>query len=91
MQIVLGPDNKSHVSVCRVEARRGLVLAAGAWTGQLLDAALAVQPTWAPLFRPRRGHLLELQPLTSMPCLQHGLMEVSYTQVRSRIPLLAAA
>lgn len=78
------------VASCRVEARRGLVLAAGAWTGQLLDAALAVQPTWAPLFRPRRGHLLELQPPASMPRLQHGLMEVSYTQVKPKLPPLAA-
>ena len=59
------------------------MLAAGAWTGQLLDAALSAPPTWAPLFRPRKGHLLELQPPASMPPLQHGLMEVSYTQVGS--------
>ncbi|KAK9821274.1 hypothetical protein WJX74_007314 [Apatococcus lobatus] len=73
-----------HTTSSRVEARQGLVLAAGAWTGRLLDAALAVHPTWAPLFRPRRGHLLELQLPDSMPPLQHGLMEVSYTQHYAR-------
>ena len=66
-----------------MEARQGVVLAAGAWTGQLLDAALAVQPTWGPLFRPRKGHLLELQPPAGMPRLQHGLMEISYTEVET--------
>lgn len=61
------------------------MLAAGAWTGQLLAASLAqdspAQAHWREAFRPRKGHLLELQPPAGMPPVRHGLMELGYTSV----------
>ncbi|KAF6265606.1 oxidoreductase [Scenedesmus sp. NREL 46B-D3] len=56
----------------RVRALRGVVVAAGVWSGQLLADATG-QPSWRQLLEPRRGHLLEVQ----RPA---GMMELSYTQ-----------
>ena len=56
-----------------------MVVAAGAWSGQLLAAATG-QPSWQQLLQPRRGHLLELQPPKGMARVNHGIMEVAYTK-----------
>eukprot|EP00891_Asterochloris_glomerata_P004689 jgi/Astpho2/4689/fgenesh1_pg.00067_%23_177_t len=63
----------------RVAVRRGAVLSAGAWTGQMLTDMLG-DPRWEALFRPRKGHLLCFQRPTAMPLLHHGMMEMGYTQ-----------
>lgn len=55
-------------------------MAAGAWSGDLLADSLA-DDRWRHVFKPRRGHLLEVQAPPSMAPLQHGLMELGYTQV----------
>lgn len=57
-----------------------MVVAAGAWSGDLLAHSLG-HDMWRSIFKPRRGHLLEVQAPPSMPPLQHGLMEIGYTQV----------
>lgn len=58
-----------------------MVLAAGAWSGSLLGTTTG-DARWRDVFKPRRGHLLELDPPAGMPRLRHGLMEMGYTQVR---------
>ena len=75
-------DNASILAAipCRVTVRRGAVLSAGAWTGQMLADMLG-DPRWETLFKPRRGHLLCFQGPTGMPPLHHGMMEMGYTQV----------
>ena len=57
-----------------------MVLAAGAWTGSLLGNTTG-DARWRDVFKPRRGHLLELDSPAKMPQLRHGLMEMGYTQV----------
>lgn len=64
----------------RVLARLGVVVAAGAWSGRLLEAATG-DTTWGSAFRARRGHLLQLQLPPSMAHLKHGLMEADYSKV----------
>ena len=61
---------------------QAVVVAAGAWTGQLLAgmSQLAAQG-WGQRLMPRRGNLLEVQPPPGMPPVRHGLMEAEYTQV----------
>ena len=56
------------------------MLAAGAWSGDLL-AAITGNDRWREVFKPRRGHLLELDVPAGMSPLRHGLMEMGYTQV----------
>lgn len=68
-------------AVCRMTTRKGVVLAAGAWSGSLLGSTTG-DARWPDVFKPRRGHLLELDPPAAMPPLRHGLMEMGYTQVR---------
>jgi len=68
-----------------VRASRGIVVAAGAWSGGLVAAALArsdpaAAATWAGALAPRRGHLLVLPPPPAMPGLRHGMMEAGYTR-----------
>ena len=65
--------------ICRITAARGVVVAAGAWSGALLAAATAT-PAWGAAFAPRRGHLLELERPPGMAPLGHGLMEAAYTR-----------
>ena len=72
--------SKPAAILCRVTVRRGAVLSAGAWTGQMLADMLG-DPRWEALFRPRKGHLLCFQGPTGMPPLHHGMMEMGYTQV----------
>jgi hypothetical protein len=55
----------------RLRARRGVVVAAGVWSGQLLSAATG-QPAWQQLLQPRRGHLLEMLLPEGMPPLRTG-------------------
>lgn len=62
----------------RVRACKGVVVAAGVWSGQLLAAATG-QPTWQQLLQPRKGHLLEVVPPAGMPLVHTGMMELSYT------------
>ena len=71
----------------RIEARKGAVVAAGAWSGDLLTHSLQ-DDRWQRVFKPRRGHLLEVQPPPAMPPLQHGLMELGYTQVCTCLSVL---
>lgn len=66
--------------MCRITTRKGVVLAAGAWSGHLLGSTTG-DARWREVFKPRRGHLLELDPPAGMPPLHHGLMEMGYTQV----------
>lgn len=66
--------------MCRITTRKGVVLAAGAWSGKLLGSTTG-DARWQEVFKPRRGHLLELDPPAGMPPLRHGLMEMGYTQV----------
>ena len=68
-------------AVCRIRTRKGVVLAAGAWSGSLLGSTTG-DARWREVFKPRRGHLLELHPPAGMPPLRHGLMEMGYTQVQ---------
>jgi hypothetical protein len=63
----------------RVRARRGLVVAAGVWSGHLLAGASGDE-RWRSLLAPRRGHLLELARPEGMPPVQRGIMELSYTR-----------
>lgn len=65
---------------CRVLARLGVVVAAGAWSGHVLQAATG-DAMWGSAFRARRGHLLQLQLPPAMAPLRHGLMEVDYSKV----------
>lgn len=65
---------------CSIHAGRGVVVALGAWSGAFLADQMA-DVRWAAAFRPRRGLLLEMPRPGSMPPVQHGMMEVGYTQV----------
>ncbi|KAK9830316.1 hypothetical protein WJX72_010961 [[Myrmecia] bisecta] len=65
----------------RVQARLGVVVAAGAWTSKFLCASLpGIAGGWATQFQPRRGHLLEFEAPEGMPPVRHGLMEMGYTK-----------
>ncbi len=64
----------------RIHAGRGVVVALGAWSGAFLADQLA-DVRWAAAFRPRRGLLLEMPRPGGMPPVQHGMMELGYTQV----------
>ena len=66
--------------VCRVVARKGYVIACGAWGGRFLASALG-DSMWRDAFQPRKGHLLELTDPPSSCCLHNGLMELGYTNV----------
>jgi hypothetical protein len=63
----------------RVRARRGVVVAAGVWSGHLLADASGDE-RWRSLLAPRRGHLLELARPEGMPPVSRGIMELSYTR-----------
>eukprot|EP00798_Chlamydomonas_sp_ICE-L_P012539 gene12539-15754_t len=63
----------------RLLGRLGVVVAAGAWSGQLLSSASG-QSEWEDMFRPHKGHLLEMMPPPSMPRVQRGMMEMSYVK-----------
>ena len=72
---------------CRVVAKRGVVVAAGAWSGHVLEAATG-DATWGTAFRARRGHLLQLCLPADMAPLAHGLMEADYSKARPLHPCL---
>ena len=55
-------------------------MAAGAWSGQVLQHATG-DARWTDMFWPRRGHLLEVPRPTDMPPLRRGLMEGDYAKV----------
>jgi glycine/D-amino acid oxidase-like deaminating enzyme len=63
----------------KVTVSKGIVVAAGAWTGAWLASALD-NPLWEGTIVPRRGLLLELDMPAGMPPIKHGMMEVSYTK-----------
>ena len=65
---------------CRLLARQGIVVSAGAWSGQLLQAATGDRG-WGDAFKSRRGHLLQVEPPVGMPPLRRGLMEADYSKV----------
>ena len=72
----------------RVVVGKAAVVAAGAWSGDLVMAAAApCSPAtdWQAAIRPRRGHLLEV-PACVAPRIVHGLMESDYAKVRQAIP-----
>ncbi len=85
---MLGLIHTIHLVIpctCRVQASRGTVLAAGAWSADLLAAATG-DGGWSARLRPRRGHLLEV-PLELLgpgfvPPVR-GIMETGYTTVRA--------
>lgn len=58
------------------------MVAAGVWSGELLSQATG-EAAWAKALQPRRGHLLELPRPKGMPVVKRGMMEMSYTKVRS--------
>lgn len=58
------------------------MVAAGVWSGELLSQATG-EAAWAKTLQPRRGHLLELPRPEGMPVVKRGMMEMSYTKVRS--------
>ena len=76
----------------RFRARRGVVVAGGAWTGGLLADALdraggaggasSAAASWRAFFAPRRGHLLEVDAAAArLPApLRRGAMELSYSR-----------
>ena len=68
---------------CRVNAALGTVVCAGAWAGQLLDAAAAAGDHYAHLITPLRGHLLQLpaSAAPAIPRLRRGAMETRYLKV----------
>jgi hypothetical protein len=69
----------------RVKAKEAVVIAAGAWTGELVyKAAPKSSPKWLSAIRPRKGHLLELVAGAdgALPSVKHGLMEIGYAKVR---------
>lgn len=82
--------NAVHLADGRcITARRGVVVAAGAWTGGVVGAALAegggkddapAAAAWRAALAPRRGHLLVLPRPAGMPPLHHGVMEAAYTK-----------
>ena len=67
---------------CRIWPRKGVVIAAGAWTPHLARMIGSAQaPGLADSgIQPRKGHLLEL-PASLAPAIKHGLMEIGYAKV----------
>lgn len=69
-----------------IEARKGVVIACGAWTGGLLDTILGeyisgrTGTPWKDAILPSRGHLLVVKPDAKSPQLRHGIMESTYTK-----------
>lgn len=61
-------------------------MAAGAWTGELLNLLPHQQTDWDARLQPRKGYLLLVPPPAGMPPLRHGLMESSYTNVSASPP-----
>lgn len=74
---------------------RAVVVAAGVWSGEFLDASDCENGgendgprnrPWRRVFAPRRGHLLEVRRGTAVsssspfPALRHGVMELSYAR-----------
>jgi len=93
--IGLSTDGKGRVCGVRTEyrkiiARRGVVLASGAWAGDFLAQELD-DPHWKQAILPRRGLLLEMPRPDSMPVLTRGLMEMGYTKHYSDSGKAAAA
>ena len=66
-------------SGCHIEAMKGVVIACGAWTGDLLSRLLH-DVSWKEKILPRRGHLLVVDPPQTMQPLRRGIMEVGYTK-----------
>lgn len=63
-----------------------IVLCAGAWSGQLLDAILPPPSpasgamAYRDIITPLRGHLLQIPASEGVPQLRHGVMECKYTK-----------
>lgn len=74
------PGARQHNFACRLSARKGVVISAGAWTGSLLADSFG-EDFWRSAFKPRKGHLLELDWPGCGPKLRNGLMELGYTKV----------
>ena len=67
---------------CRIWPRKGVVMAAGAWTPHLAHMIGSAHAPGLPdsSIQPRKGHLLEL-PASRAPAIKHGLMEIGYAKV----------
>lgn len=59
-----------------LDASTAVIIAAGAWSGDLL-AASGAGDLWASAFSPRKGHLLELDAAHT-PTMHRGTMEAGY-------------
>ncbi|XP_020248129.1 uncharacterized protein LOC109825673 isoform X1 [Asparagus officinalis] len=72
--VVEGIQTVENVLYCK----QALVVAAGAWTGSLMQS-LSIKPDAVPCVpvKPRKGHLLVLENFNRIH-LNHGLMEVGY-------------
>eukprot|EP00884_Botryococcus_braunii_P018100 jgi/Botrbrau1/4974/Bobra.0396s0004.1 len=64
----------------RMVAKLGIVIAAGTWTGALLNKLPGQTFDWEAQFAPRKGYLLVAKSPPGMPPLRHGLMESAYTK-----------
>lgn len=60
-------------------ASRGVIVAAGVWSGEILSQSLG-NDKWKGLLQPRRGHLIEIDRPKGMPILHRGVMEVKYSK-----------
>ena len=81
-------------SGCVISVNKAVVVAAGVWSGEFLDARddgdagaesendRARPRPWRRVFAPRRGHLLEVRRRddSDSPALRHGVMELSYAR-----------
>ncbi|KAJ9533393.1 hypothetical protein QJQ45_026374 [Haematococcus lacustris] len=75
----LGDLTIVHTQLNRLRARNATIVAAGAWSGELLSQATG-QPCYQRALQPRKGHLLQLPRPQDMPPLSHGAMEMAYTK-----------
>lgn len=87
----LGPGQASVIMMFsegaaarRIHAALGTVVCAGAWAGQLLDAAAGTADFYTRLITPLRGHLLQLPAAAAGGVLlRRGVMEMQYLKVPS--------
>ena len=77
------PCSQEHAVQRRVRPDVATVIAAGAWTPQVvrkIDAGEAAEPVHLGI-QPRKGHLLEIPESLVPPVVKHGLMEIGYAKV----------
>eukprot|EP00897_Mesotaenium_endlicherianum_P008020 jgi/Mesen1/7246/ME000373S06312 len=83
-----------QTSACHVAAGRGVVLAAGPWSGTLMDTLAqdlgVLDAPAVPAVRPRKGHLLVLDNLPGVK-LTRALMEAEYTANYGATPVVSTS